>query len=351
MRIDRIEWTPRALPRTERFATSQHTSDVAHVVFVRIEGDGVEGWGASSPSDVTGETPDSVVAALQRIAGPIQGREFTQPRELVGAMDGLLAGNPSAKAALDVAAFDLVAKGQGVPLHEYLGTERDSALTDRTIGLMAVDDAVAKARDFVRQGFRALKVKLGGDAKEDAERLASIRRTVGSHILLRADANQAFTYRRALQFARQAYPLVVEFFEQPLPAGDLDRMRRLTEACPIPVMADESVLTPEDAAKVVWERCARLVNLKLMKTGGIARATEANAICESGHVPTMVGCNAESQLSIAAGLHFAMSQRNVRFVDLDAHFNLAEDPASGVAFENGYLRPSGKPGLGVTVNL
>src|SRR5206468_11223172 len=146
-------------------------------------------------------------------------------------------------------------------------------------------------------------------------------------------------------------PNVLEFFEQPLPADDLEGMRSVTEASPIPVMADESVKSPHDAAKVGWAKCARLVNLKLMKTGGISRAIEANAICESAGLPTMVGCNAESTLSIAAGLHFALSQRNVRFVDLDSHFNLAEDPASGVVFDDGYLKPSGRPGLGVELKL
>ena len=351
MKIQKVEWYPRDLPRKERFVTSRHASDVAHVVFVRVDADGLEGWGAASPSDVTGESKASVVEVLPKLAAKLQGFAFERGREVADAVDGFVRGHPSAKAAIDLAAFDLLGKARGVPVHEMLGRAREFVMTDRTVGLMHAEEAVARGRAHVADGFHALKLKLEGRADEDLRRVKAMREGVGNHVLLRTDANQAFTYRHALQFSRQAYPLVVEFFEQPLPADDLEGMRNLTEASPIAVMADESVVTPHDAAKVAWAKCARLVNLKLMKTGGISRALEANAICESAGLPTMLGCNAESSLSIAASVHVAMSQPNVRFADLDSHFNLAEDPATGLSLEDGYLKLSGKPGLGIDVRL
>lgn len=351
MKIARIEWHPKDLPRLERFATARHASDVASIVFVRLEADGLEGWGAASPSEVTKETSETVQTAVGRLAAGLRAFAFVRGRDVADRMDALLPGNPAAKAAIDLAVFDVLAKSRGVPLYRMLGAVREMVMTDRTVGLLPPNEATAKAQAFVREGFRAIKVKLAGDADEDVSRIASLREALGNHILLRTDANQAYTYRRALQFSRQAYPHMVEFLEQPLPAEDLEGMQGLTEASPIPVMADESVLSPQDAAKVGWGRCARLVNLKLMKTGGISRALEANAICESAGLPTMIGCNAESSLSIAAGLHVALSQKNVRFADLDSHFNFKEDPARGLAFEEGYLKPSGKPGLGVDVRL
>lgn len=351
MEIRRIEWYPKALPRKEVFATSRHSSDVANVVFVRLDVEGAEAWGAASPSGVTGETTETVLEALPKLAATLKGFSFARGREVSDRMEKALPGNNAAKAAVDIAVFDAIGKSRNLPLYRHLGAARESAITDRTVGLMDVDDAVGRAERFVAEGFRAVKVKLGGKVAEDVERMTRIRKALGNHILLRADANQAFTYRSALAFAKQAYGLVVEFFEQPLPADDLAGMQSLTESSPIPVMADESVVTPQDAAKVGWGKCARLVNLKLMKTGGIARAIETNAICESAGMPTMVGCNAESTLSIAAGLHVALSQKNVRFVDLDSHFSLAEDPASGVIFEDGYLKATERPGLGVAVDL
>jgi L-alanine-DL-glutamate epimerase-like enolase superfamily enzyme len=351
MLVDRVEWYPRELPRKEPFATAQHVSDVAHVVFVRVDAGGLEGWGAASPSDVTDESTATVLEALPKIADGLRGFTFERGREVADRMDAILAGNPSAKAAIDLAAFDLLGKAKGVPVHELLGHARDFVMTDRTVGLMDAEEGVKRGRSYVAEGFHALKIKLAGRADEDVARVKSMRESVGNHILLRTDANQAYTYRHALHFSRQAYPLVIEFFEQPLAADDLEGMRNLTEASPIAVMADESVVSPHDAAKVAWAKCARLVNLKLMKTGGIARALEANAICESAGLPTMLGCNAESSLSIAAAAHMARSQQNVRFADLDSHFNLAGDPATGLALEDGYLKVSGKPGLGMDVRL
>ena len=138
-------------------------------------------------------------------------------------------------------------------------------------------------------------------------------------------------------------------FEQPVPVDDWEGMRALTESSPIPIMADEMVLTADDAKKLRWANAARGVNLKLMKHGGIVPTAEVNTICESAGYPTMVGCMGEPQLSIAAALAFALAQKNVRWIDLDSHFNLAADPSSGLRFENGDLVASPAPGLGITL--
>src|SRR2546426_5469553 len=107
MRIDGIEWYPRELPRKERFETASHVSEVAEIVFVRMDADGLEGWGAASPSDVTGESKESIVEVLPKLAGKLKGFAFERGRELADTMDKLVPGNPTAKAALDLAAFDL----------------------------------------------------------------------------------------------------------------------------------------------------------------------------------------------------------------------------------------------------
>ena len=117
MRIDRIEWHPKALPRREVFATARHASDVASVVFVRLEADGVEGWGAASPSDVTGETPQSVLAAVESLAKGLQGFALERGRDVADRMDRVLRWSPAAKAAVDMAAFDVLARVRGLPLH------------------------------------------------------------------------------------------------------------------------------------------------------------------------------------------------------------------------------------------
>ena len=349
MEIELIEYATLQIPRKERFTIARGSSDVAETLWVFLHSGGLVGQGSGAPSEVTHETLLTMSETLKTLVKGLKGLEFHQPQEVADRMDKLLPGNPAAKAAMDMAAFDLASQVAGLPLCRYLGGARDRMITDCTIGIMSTPEAVAHAKRWVREGFRALKVKIGTDPRGDLERLQAIRAAVGERVELRIDGNEGYSWGQALQFARAAKDLNIAFFEQPVRASDLEGMRVLTESSPIPVMADEMVLTPNDAKKVRWGNAARAVNLKLMKHGGIARAMEVDTICSSAGYPTMVGCMGEPQLSIAAGLHFALASPNVRWLDLDSHFNLASDPSSGLGFKNGHLVVADKPGLGITV--
>ncbi len=349
MEIELIEYATLEIPRKERFTIARGSSDVAETAWVFVHSGGVVGQGCGAPSEVTHENLLTMNETLKTLVKGLRGLEFHQPQEVIERMDKLVPGNPAAKAGLDMAVFDLAAQVAGVPLYKYLGGTRDRMVTDITIGIMPTPEAVEHAKRWVREGFRALKVKIGTDPRSDLERLAAIRTAVGSKVELRIDGNEGYTWGQALQFARAAKDLDIAFFEQPVRATDLEGMRVLTESSPIPIMADEMVLTPNDAKKVKWGNAAKMVNLKLMKHGGVARAMEVDTICSSAGYPTMVGCMSEPQLSIAAGLHFALASSNVRWLDLDSHFNMASDPSSGLAFKNGHLVVPDKPGLGITV--
>ncbi len=349
MEIELIEYATLEIPRKERFTIARGSSDVAETAWVFIHAGGTTGQGCGAPSEVTHETLLTMTESLKTFVKGLRGFEFHQPQDIIDRMDKLVPGNPAAKAAMDIAIFDLAAQVAGVPLYRYLGGSRDRMITDCTIGIMSTGDAVAHAKRYVQEGFRALKVKIGTDLQADLDRLQAIRTAVGDQIEIRIDGNEGYTWGQALQFARAAKDLHIAFFEQPVRAADLEGMRVLNESSPIPIMADEMVLTPEDAKKVRWGNAARAVNLKLMKHGGIGRATEVDTICSSAGFPTMVGCMGEPQLSIAAGLHFALASGNVRWLDLDSHFNLASDPSSGLAFKNGHLVAPDKPGLGIAV--
>ena len=347
MRIDRIAWAVHEAPRTQPLAVARGTSVTATNVLVRIESGNLVGYGSTCPNDVTGETRDSAVRALEVIARELRDREVEKPLHLADAMDRILPGNPAAKAGIDIAFHDALAKSRQVPLYRLLGGSRTSIVTDMTVGIMGLEAAVERARHWVSRDFRALKVKVGLDSAGDADRVRAVRAAVGPDIELRVDGNEGFRQLEALQFARAIAPLQIEFLEQPLPANDLDGMKLLTEASPIPIMADEAVLTPRDAMKVRWAGAAKAVNLKLMKHGGIQRTFEVNTICESAGFPTMVGFMGESVVSIAAGLHVALAARNVRWADLDSHFHLARDVAGSLRFDGGALHAPDGPGLGV----
>ena len=350
MRIDRIRWAIHETPRTQPLTIARGTATTATNVLVRLESGNLVGHGSGCPNDVTGETRESVARAIETLAQGLRGREVEKPIHLADAMDRVLPGNPAAKAGVDSAFHDALARSRGVPLFRWLGGARPSILTDMTIGIMDLDDAVERARHWVAHGFRALKLKVGLGPEGDALRVRGVRDAVGPGVEIRVDGNQGFRYADALRFARDIAPLGIAFLEQPLAAGDLDGMKLLTEVCPIPIMADESVLTPEDAMKVRWAGAAKAVNLKLMKHGGIQRALEVNTICESAGYPTMVGCMGESVVSIAAGLHVALASANVRWADLDSHFHLLRDVAEPLRFEGGALHAPDAPGLGLRVD-
>src|SRR2546426_5399720 len=220
-------------------------------------------------------------------------------------------------------------------------------LTDMTITIGEAVGTVERARHWVAQGFRALKVKVGLEPAGDVRRLRAVREAVGPRIELRVDGNQGFSLQAALAFAKEIAALDVALLEQPLPAADLNGMKVLTEESQVPVMADEMVLGPQDAMRVRWGGCARAVNLKLMKHGGLLRATEVNAVCESAGLPTMVGCMGESVVSVAAGLHFAPRNGTGAWAGLDSHMNLVRDVAPALRFEGGDLVAPSASGLGV----
>jgi L-alanine-DL-glutamate epimerase-like enolase superfamily enzyme len=351
MRIDLMEFLPVTLQRKEAFTIARGSTAISEVVFLGVHSGKRTGHGVAAPTEVTRENVHSVLNTLQSFAKSLPGAEFEKPYQLKERMDKLAANQPSARAALEMALFDLAAQAAGMPLYRYLGGRRDRMPTDMTIGIMDERSALDRARRWVQVGFRALKIKVGRDWKEDAKRVKAIRHAVGKDVDLRVDGNQGYSWSDALAFARYVKGERVSFFEQPVSVDDWEGMRALTESSPIPIMADEMVLTPEDVKKLRWSNAAQAVNLKLMKHGGLLPSMEVNTLCESAGYPTMVGCMGEPQLSIAAGLHFALAQKNVRWIDLDSHFKFASDPTSGLRFEQGQLIAPSKPGIGIEVHF
>lgn len=351
MLIDLIEYVTTTLPRKERFTIARGSSDVAELLFVSLHSGGLSGTGCGAPSEVTKETLVTMKNSMPNLVRGLQGLDFRTPQDFADRLEKSLPGNPAVKAAMDMAFHDLAAQLAGQSLSAFLGATRDRMPTDMTIGIMGTPDAVQHAKAHVAQGFRALKVKIGTDPRSDLERVSAVRNAVGPGVEIRIDGNQGYTWAQALSFARAAKDLNIAFFEQPVPANDFEGMRTLRESSPIPIMADEMLLTPEDAKKLRWGNAAHAVNLKLMKHGGIAGAAAVNTICESAGYPAMVGCMGEPQLSIAAALHFALATKNVRWLDLDSHFNLAKDPTSGLEFKHGHLIAPSKPGIGIDVDF
>ncbi|MEW5936985.1 MAG: dipeptide epimerase [Candidatus Thermoplasmatota archaeon] len=348
MRIDEIEFELVELPRTERFVIATGASDVVRNWIVRMYAEGMVGYGAAAPNSVTRETVDTVKISLDALRHALVDHDIEDPVELHRLMASALDGAPAAKAGLDLAFHDLVSRIEGIPLCEYLGGRVALVLTDITIGIMGREEAVQRAIHHVRQGFKALKIKVGTSLRADIERVVAIREALGEGVLLCADANQGYTVEEALEFAAGVAEAELQFLEQPVKAEDMDALGMVARASPVPIMADEAVHDAGDA-RHAFEKGIGLVNIKLMKCAGIHGAVEIAALAREMDRGTMIGCMGETGISIAGALHFASACRDVvRWADLDSHFMLVHDVCSPPRFESGMLWPEG-PGNGVRI--
>jgi L-Ala-D/L-Glu epimerase / N-acetyl-D-glutamate racemase len=334
----------------EPYAIAYETIEQTTNVFVRVEtNSAIVGYGCAAPDrEITGETPEGVLRAVADVIGPaFKGADPLRSALLLQRLWEPLASQPSAMAAADMALYDILGKAAGLPLWKILGGFRDRMRTSVTIGISPVAETVRRARAWVDDGFRCLKIKGGVSVEEDVARVLAVREAVGDAIELRFDANQGYTVDESLAFVERVRPARLELIEQPTPRGEPDLLGRVASGVAIPVMADESLMTLRDAYRLARKNFADMVNVKLMKVGGISESIKINAVARAARLEVMVGCMDEAALGIAAGLHFALARPNVMYADLDGHLGLVGDPSDGaVILKNGTLFPNERPGLG-----
>lgn len=359
MKIRQIVVGEVQVPLTVPFKTALRTVDHVHSLIVRVETDnGLVGFGeAAATAVITGDLIGSMRAGMALLAPQLVGRDLATFNSNLAIVSRGLVHHTSLKAALEIALYDLRAQQYGVPLYQLLGGVASSAgkpqvKTDVTISLNPASTMVADAMRAVDSGFDALKIKLGApSALDDVDAVLSINQAVGKRASLRLDANQAWSPKeavRVIQAIEQA-GVTIELVEQPVKAADIAGLKYVTERTLSPILADEAVFGTADAIHILDSQSADLLNIKLMKTGGLSQATEIAAIARRFHRACMIGCMLESHVSVTAAAHFALAHADVvRYVDLDGPQLCRESLVEGgMQMDGPWITLGDAPGLGI----
>jgi o-succinylbenzoate synthase len=354
MRIERIETFRGAVPLIKPFKTALRTVTTAEAIFVKISCDnGIVGWGEAPPTVViTGDSLLSIESAINHVIKPfLEKKSLLNYEFLFQGLKTILVGNPSAKAAVDMALYDCLAQYCKLPLYQFLGGHKQELETDFTVSVNGPEEMGDDAVSYIEQGFNVLKVKVGkDDIDTDLERIREVRNRVGNEIKIRLDANQGWTAKDAIRAIRKMEDsgLKIELVEQPVKADDIDGLKQVTDHVDTLIMADESVFTPKQAFQVLKTRSADLINIKLMKAGGIYQAQIINQLAETCGVECMVGSMIETRLGISAAAHFAASKQNITRYDFDAPLMLAKEIVDGgIHYKGRFITMPSEPGLGI----
>lgn len=353
MKITKIRLGRISVPLRVPFKTAVRSVSSVEDVIVEIHTDtGAIGYGEAPPTGaVTGDTAGAIIGAIQdHIAPTILGREVDDFENLMLALQGCILKNTSAKAAVDMALWDLYGQLYNIPVYKMLGGSRSSIVTDITISVNDPEEMAHDARNAIDRGYDCLKCKVGKDAPLDLRRLQAIRAEVGKDVKIRIDANQGWKPKEAVRILSQMEDagLDIEFVEQPVAQHDLTGLKYVTDHVTIPVMADESVQNAADALTIMQMRAADLVNIKLIKAGGLYNALKIASAAEVYGVECMLGCMLEAKISVNAAIHLACAKQIITKIDLDGPVLCTEDPIRGGAvFNEKDITVSDEPGLGI----
>ncbi len=358
LQITSIEIIPVKLPLREPFVISYATYPDVLSVLVRITtSEGLAGWGESTPDpNVTGETWGGTAAALKDDLAPaLIGRDARDREAAMHALDARVEGVPAAKAALDMALHDLLGRALGVPVWALLGGRSKPYLTiSRVVGMKAPEEMARDAAQHVADGFKTVKVKVGEGAnwRLDAARIAAVREAIGPEIGLKIDVNQGWkTAGVAITAIRASLSNAPDYVEQPVAWWDLEGLAEVRRQTGATIMVDEGCHGPREILRVASLRAADLVNIKLMKCGGLLGALKLNAIAETAGIVAQVGTMVESSVASAAGLHLALALANVRTVEMGGPLMLAEDLGDvRTWYDRDRITVPDRPGLGIEVD-
>lgn len=354
MKIIKVAAFTKNLALTKPYTIAYKTIfDVENVFLLITLENGITGIGAANPdTEVVGENPAQVLLNCESDYGQsFVGRDIRHFRLMIQEIAAAYPDKPGTLAAWDIALHDTFGKYMEMPVVDFYGRHIDSLPTSVTIGIMDVEDTVKEAREFIKLGFKVLKVKMGQDVALDIERIIKIHED-NNRVIIRVDANQGYNATELQKFINETERLGLELIEQPVAVGKEELLSPFDEVSRKMLVADESLKNSNSAIK--FSRTPQLFgiyNIKLMKCGGLLGAFDIATIARAAGIKLFWGCNDESIVSITAALHAAFACKNTCFIDLDGSLDLAEDIVTGgFILEDGMMRISNKAGLGFELN-
>jgi L-Ala-D/L-Glu epimerase / N-acetyl-D-glutamate racemase len=354
--IQSIEIYKLFIPLKEPFVISLGSQDEVQNIIVIIRTiDGCAGYGECSPyMSINGESIDTCFIVGQYFARVLKSKNALNISECVEAMDRTIYGNTSIKSAFDIALHDIAAQHAGVPIYKFLGGEKNKVLeTDYTVSIGDPQKMKADAIKIMEQGFPAVKVKLGENREKDVERIKTIREGIGSTHPLRIDANQGWqTADKAIEVLQALAEYNIEYCEEPILRSRFMELSKVSEASPVPIMADESCGDENDAERLIQLNACTMFNIKLGKSSGFYKGLKVAQLGAKAGMRMQVGGFMESRLGMTASAHLALSNDHIHHCDFDTPLMFTEDPViGGIKYlDKGVIDVPDAPGLGAVID-
>ncbi len=340
-----------------QFSIFGGSTDYVESIFVRLTDEcGCVGVGETTPmpaySGVTVAAAQQVL--VEQLLPAVRGLP-PAPRMLHTAMDNAEAGGALAKAAVDIACFDLMGRHSGISVADLLGGPlRDEVPLVWVLGYMPIDTLLAETQTAINAGYQTVKLKVGQDAARDIDAVRAVRSAWPS-VRIRIDANQGYDEDTALLVGQKLSDCGLEFFEQPIPAGSPQSLAAIRQRTDIPIEADESLQSIADAQALAAAGACDVFNLKILKPGGLFRAQQVAAIAEAAGIPVMIGSMPELGVAAAAGFHLARTLPSLPYACELMGSQMVESDVvtdSAITFASGSLQiRADAPGLAVAAEL
>jgi len=328
----------------------------AHAVVRVTTEEGVVGYGEVAPSPAfMGETGHTVALVINKYYAPVlEGQDVFDIEMLHNRMRYAIYGNLAARAAVDMALYDIMGKVLKVPVHNLLGgCYRNKVDLSWVVGMQDMEGSIEEAKWAVASGYKVLKLKVGISPEVDYKLVSTVRKALGDKVVLRLDANQGYDFKTAYRLFQRLEEFDLESIEQPVERWDTAGMAALKRGLKTTIMADEAVSAPHDASRLVEIGAADCVNIKVGKVGGLWEAKKITAVLEAAGLTATAGSNLEVGIGSAASIHFVASSRIVDMPNdllLGGPLHEYDLIRQDFVVENGQVLVPTAPGLGIEVD-